>query len=273
VFGPGDDRLQTPRPRRSEDTGKRKLPSYNQQSAVDGKFAVTCAVATTQAGDKPGDLFALVDMAKENAGGTFDAVLADSGFSDYETLRAMEEEREETFHVPDKRQEVEDSGETARGAYDKSKFTATEDGTMMTCPKGMAMQIAHETHFDDGHTERTFVGTGCAGCPSRSACTKAKDGKRHVSYDSREPFRDVMRERLRSSEGREAYRRRQGIVESNHGHDQKNLGWRQHHLRGLPKATLEFQLLRLAGNIGKIARYKARELLALAGGVPGYAGA
>jgi hypothetical protein len=41
----------------------------------------------------------------------------------------------------------------------------------------------------------------------------------------------------------------------------------------LPKATLEFQLLRLAGNIGKIARYKARELLALAGGVPGYAGA
>jgi len=135
------------------------------------------------------------------------------------------------------------------------------------------MQIAHETHFDDGHTERTFVGTGCAGCPSRSACTKAKDGKRHVSYDSREPFRDVMRERLRSSEGREAYRRRQGIVESNHGHDQKNLGWRQHHLRGLPKATLEFQLLRLAGNIGKIARYKARELLALAGGVPGYAGA
>ena len=75
------------------------------------------------------------------------------------------------------------------------------------------------------------------------------------------------------AEGREAYRRRQGIVESYHGHDQKNLGWRQHRLRGLPKATLEFQLLRLAGNIGKIARYKARELLALAGGVPGYAGA
>ena len=90
MFGPGDDRLQTPRPRRAEDTGKRKLPSYNQQSAVDGKFAVTCAVATTQAGDKPGDLFAMVDMAKENAGGTFDAVLADSGFSDYETLRVIQ---------------------------------------------------------------------------------------------------------------------------------------------------------------------------------------
>jgi hypothetical protein len=60
-------------------------------------------------------------------------------------------------------------------------------------------------------------------------------------------------------------------VEPNHGHDQKNLGWRQHHLRGLPKAALEFQLLRLAGNIGKIARYKAHEFLAMTEGFTWYA--
>ena len=250
---------------------RRILPSYNQQSAVDGSFGITCAVATTQTGDVPCDLFAMVDAAQTNAGKSFESVLADSGFSDYETLRAMEEDRDEIFHVPDKRQEVVDSGETARGEYDKSKFTASEDGTTMTCPEGKAMQMAREERFDDGHTERTFVGVECAECPVRSACTKAKDGKRRVSYDSREPFRETMRERLRSSEGREAYRRRQGIVESNHGHDQKNLGWRQHHLRSLPKATLEFQLLRLAGNIGKIARYKAREFLAMAGGMPAHA--
>lgn len=250
---------------------RRILPSYNQQSAVDGTFGVTCAVATTQAGDKPDDLFSMVDAAKENAGGSFDTVLADSGFSDYETLRAMEEDREETFHVPDKRQEVVDSGETARGAYDKSKFQVGNDGLSMICPEGKDMHIASESRFDDGHIERIFVGTGCAECPNRAACTKSKDGKRRVSYDSREPFRDIMRERLHDSAGREAYRRRQGIVESNHGHDQKNLGWRQHHLRSLPKAALEFQLLRLAGNIGKIARYKARELMAMAGGSYCYA--
>jgi transposase len=250
---------------------RRILPSYNQQSAVDGSFGITCAVATTQSGDVPADLFSLVDAAEANAGKPFVSVLADSGFSDYETLRAMEEDRDEAFHVPDKMQEVVDSGETARGEYDKSRFSANEDGTAMTCPKGKAMQMAGEKHFEDGHTERTFVGLGCAECPVRSACTKAKDGKRQVSYDSREPFREVMRERLRSTEGREAYRQRQGIVESNHGHDQKNLGWRQHHLRSLPKAELEFQLLRLAGNIGKIARYKAHEFLAMAGGMPNYA--
>jgi hypothetical protein len=36
---------------------------------------------------------------------------------------------------------------------------------------------------------------------------------------------------------------------------------------------LEFQLLRLAGNIGKIARYKAREFFAMAAGMPHCAGA
>jgi hypothetical protein len=247
---------------------RRILPSYNQQSAVDGKYGVTCAVSTTQAGDAPGDLFAMVDTAEENTGKTFESVLADSGFSDYETLRAMEDDREETFHVPDKRQEVVDSGETARGEYDKSKFKVSENGAIMTCPQEKAMRMIREERFDDGHVERMFVGEGCAECPARSACTKSKNGNRHVSYDSREPFRDVMRERLRSPKGREAYRQRQGIVEPNHGHDQKNLGWRQHHLRGLPKATLEFELLRLAGNIGKIARYKAHEFLAMAGGFP-----
>jgi hypothetical protein len=59
-----------------------------------------------------------------------------------------------------------------------------------------------------------------------------------------------------------------GIVESNHGQDQKHLGWRHHHLCSLLKATLAFQLLRLAGNIGKIAWYKAREFFAMAAGMP-----
>jgi hypothetical protein len=122
------------------------------------------------------------------------------------------------------------------------------------------MTVLKATTHDDGHTETVFKGTMCGECPVRSDCTSAKDGHRSVRFDSREPYREEMRERLRSEEGREAYRKRQGIVESTHGHDQKNLGWRQHHLRGLKKARGEFLLIRIASNIGKIARYKARQL-------------
>ena len=73
--------------------------------------------------------------------------------------------------------------------------------------------------------------------------------------------RKIMREKLRSDNGREVYMSRQGIVEPVHGDDQKNKGWRQHHMRGLAKASLEFMLIRIGSNLGKIARYRARELL------------
>jgi transposase len=235
------------------------VPSYNHQSAVDGEYGITCAVRTTQTGDQPGDLFGLVDEAAKNAGGNFENVLADSGFSDYETLEKMETERDETYHVPDRRNDVTESGETARGDYDKSMFVMNEDGAMI-CPQGKAMKVQTTSRHDDGHTVTIFIGTGCASCPVCSQCTKAKDGVRRVTYDSREPYREVMRERLRSEEGREAYRKRQGIVEPTHGHDQKNIGWKQHFLRGHPKASAEFILIRLAQNVGKIARYKAAEL-------------
>jgi len=250
---------------------RRSVPSYNHQSAVDDRYGVTVAVATRQTVDRPEDLFELVDAAETNAGKAFETVLADSAFSDYESLRRMEEDRRETFLVPDKRQEVVDRGEPVRGEYDKSKFQANPEGTTMRCPQGKAMRLIHEKCFEDGHAERVFAGMGCEECPLRSACTKSKDGKRRVVYDTREPYREMMRERLRSPEGRETYRKRQGIVEPLHGHDQKNLGWRQHYLRGLAKAALEFLLVRMARNIGKIARYKARELLAMDGGTQWWA--
>jgi len=57
--------------------------------------------------------------------------------------------------------------------------------------------------------------------------------------------------------------KRQGIAEPLHGDDQKNRGWRQHHLRGLSKASLESVLIRIATNLGKIVRYRAAEIMAL----------
>ena len=72
-----------------------------------------------------------------------------------------------------------------------------------------------------------------------------------------------MREKLRTDKGREIYMKRQGIVEAGHGNDQHNKGWRQHLLRGKAKAALEFMLIRIGSNLGKIARYRRTELLAM----------
>jgi len=236
----------------------RSLPSYNHQSAVDGTYGVTCAVKSEVEPDKADDLLELVDKAKENTGGKHENVTADSAFCDYETLQEVEEEREENFLLPDKRFETAEKDNGTKGKYDSSHFEAGEDGVII-CPEGQAMKLKTVTSYEDGHTLSIYEGTGCGGCIFHNKCTKGKN--RTIAIDSREPYREIMREKLRSDNGREVYMARQGIVEPVHGDDQKNKGWRQHHLRGLAKASLEFMLIRIGSNLGKIARYRAQELL------------
>ncbi len=237
----------------------RSLPSYNHQSAVDGKLGVVVAVSTTDESDKPADLFALVDRAKDNAEQGHENVLADPGFCDYETLKKAECEREEEYYLPDRRFAVTEDGATSRGKYDGSNFEK-KDGKVF-CPEGKPMELKTVNSLGEGNTLSIYEGQECQSCPRRQKCTKGN--KRTIAVDSREPFREHMREKLRSDHGRETYMKRQGIVEPVHGDDQKNKGWTQHHLRGKTKAALEFMLVRIATNLGKIVRYRAMRLMAV----------
>lgn len=241
----------------------RSVPSYNHQCAVDEAYGVTVAIKTTSKNDGSKDLFDLVDDAKKNAGDSHKNVLADSGFCDYGALEEMETKREEEFYVPDKRfkqaaSSDDDNGKT--GKYDKSSFKEDEEG-IVRCPAGKEMEVQRVTSSEEGHTQTVYRGNRCGECPQREKCTTGEF--RTITVDSREPFREKMRERLRSDEGREIYMKRQWLVEAGNGHDQKNRGWRQHSLRGDAKCALEFCLMRIGANLNKIILHKAQELLAM----------
>lgn len=238
----------------------RSLPSYNHQSAIDGSYGVTCAVKTEDRCDGELDLLELVDKAKENGGEEHENVMADSAFGGYEVYQEVEQqERSEEFYVPDTRFATAEKGETEREKFDGSRFAKREDGTVI-CPAGQPMTLKAERQEGD-HTLRIYAGTGCEGCPLRENCTSGK--QRTLSVDSREPLREQMRQKLRTDRGREIYMKRQGIVEAGHGNDQHNKGWRQHLLRGKAKAALEFMLVRIGSNLGKIVRYRAAEAPAI----------
>lgn len=234
-------------------------PSYNHQSAVDGKYGVTTAVGTTQSGDSPEDLEVIVDASNANTGGSHKRVSADSGFCSYEMLVNIEE-RPEEFYVPDKRFEQSKKDPEGKKKYGPEDFHRDEEGNY-TCPAGHRMH--HEGRFDgaDGARFDRYLGTACEACLMKAKCTKA--AVRSLQVDTREPYRRKMREKLRSDEGREVYMKRQGLVEPGHGDDQKNRKWKQHHLRGLEKATAEFVLVRIAANLAKIIKFKTDELLAM----------
>jgi transposase len=237
------------------------VPSYNHQSASDGLCGVVCAVQTTQENDRPKDLLPLVDQVKANTGGEHATVIADCGFNSYEVMQTIEEQRTEEFYVPDRLFETSKTEEEGKGEYSLDRFERDEDGGIR-CPQGHEMKQTRRETFEDGHHVDIWEGTACEQCAHRDKCTR--QAKRRISVDSREKFRIRMREKLLSDKGREIYMKRQGIAEPVHGDDQKNRGWRQHHLRHMAKAAGEFVLIRIATNLRKIVKYRSQEFLALA---------
>lgn len=239
----------------------RSMPSYNHISSVDGQFGVTVAVKTKDSCDCSEDLFDLVEKSKENTkNNEIKNVLADPSFVDYPALEKMEEMKE-NFFVPDKRFEVTEKEETSKGKYDKSNFKFNDKGDLI-CPEGKKMDHKWTKKINDSKYEERLFECSCSrDCPNREMCTKSE--KRKIVVDGREVLREKMRDKLRSDNGREIYIKRQGIVEPGHGNDQKNKGWIQHNLRGTAKATLEFLLVRIGDNLGKIVKYRGNEALAI----------
>lgn len=233
----------------------RSVPSYNHQSAVDGKYGITIATETrADAFDHSRHLLPLVDKATENAGGRFEKVMADSGFCDFEVLGEVQS-RPERFYLPDR----DFRKKTGKGGkYTQNAFTRTESGAVY-CPAGLPMGSHGVNRTKAGVTVQVYRATACPTCPKKSKCTSGK--VRSVAIDPRQEVRDTMRARLRTAEGRETYMKRQGIIEPVHGHDQKNLGWRQHHLRGIEKAHNELMLVRIGSNLKKMALYRADQVV------------
>ncbi len=236
-------------------------PSYTHQSAADEKYGVVTAVQTTQGSDNPDDLLKVVDASNENTGGEHENVSADCGFCSYDILEKVEEQRDEEFYVPDPRFENSKKDATDKKRYGLEDFTKDAEGNY-TCPAGEAMKYVGVVKNSQGDGVEKYIGTGCGECPLKGKCTKGK--QRSLYVDLREGYREKMREKLSSEKGREIYMKRQGLVEPLHGDDQKNKGWKQHHLRGLEKATGEFILLRIATNLAKIIKYKSDEAFMLA---------
>jgi len=240
----------------------RSRPAYNHQTARDDKCGVVMAVGTSLSGDKADDLLPLVDQSVQNGGQHHEEVTADSGLGSYKNLEKFEA-RPEDFHVPDTRFESSKS-ETAEGKkYSQARFHKDENGDYV-CPAGRKMEFVRRIKSSDKSSYvDVYECSSCWNCTVKGQCTKAE--KRQIMIDIREPLREKMRQKLRSEKGREIYMKRQGLIESIHGDDQKNRGWIQHLLRGSEKAKGEFLLIRIVQNISCMIKHRSDQILEWAG--------
>lgn len=238
----------------------RVLPSYNHQSAVDGKYGIVCAVNTKNNHDQPDDLFLLVHQAMANTKGEFKNVMADSAFGSYDVYERITNDQSETteYFIPNMRYSAQKSNRR-NGAYEYEKFKMN-DNSDLVCPEGKVVKYLR-TAKKNGRMQNIYKCYDCPGCPVHDKCTKLE--YRHIHVDVRLKYLQEMRSKLDSDRGREIYSKRKGIVEPVHGDDQKNRNWIQHHLRSLKKATGEFLLMRIGTNLRKIVKYGNKEQLAM----------
>ena len=94
--------------------------------------------------------------------------------------------------------------------------------------------------------------------PSELIVALGREGKQALSVDAEQhPHTAVMDARLKTPEGKAAYRKRKWIVEAPNGWIKSVLGFRQFSLRGLDKVKAEFKLVCLALNLRRMCSLRA----------------
>jgi len=99
----------------------------------------------------------------------------------------------------------------------------------------------------------------CNGCPVRGVCNKSQGNRIiRVNHRSRE-LRKAANELLVSERGHSHRKKRSVEVESVFGQIKQNRHFRRFSLRSLPKVNIEFGLIAIAHNLGKLYSYLVRE--------------
>lgn len=94
--------------------------------------------------------------------------------------------------------------------------------------------------------------------PSELIVALGREGKQDLQIDAEQyPHTVAMDAKLKTPEGRAAYRKRKWIVEAPNGWIKNVLGFRQFSLRGLEKVQAEFKLVCLALNLRRMSGMRA----------------
>ena len=232
-------------------------PSYNCQVSVTEEQVIVGAEVVVDGNDRK-QLVPMIEETEEVAEEDVEEVVADSGYGSYDNYEYLSDKKKEGY-IPDQYFEKDKNGEYIRSEmrYHKENFIYDKKNNKYICPEGKELRFYKDRDSDKGVMKRRqsiYKGTECYYCGVKRECTKAE--YRTIAREKREELRDEMRQRLKTEEGKEKYKKRLHIVESIFGHLKYNLGYKRFLLRTLEKVRGEFKLMCIGYNLKKIFRYK-----------------
>jgi transposase len=229
--------------------GRLIRPCYNGQLAVDSQCQVIVACDLTSCEVDYDQLVPMVEQIEMNLDELPGSVSADSGYASYDNLEYLPG-REILGLIPDQMLKIEEAGKNKY--FTRNKFVYDADLDRYTCPAGKLLTHQNRQKKEDGTFTERYMSkeSDCAACSLKSKCTKAK--KRFVSRNPREYLFEEMRLLLKTPVGKALYKLRKITVEPVNGDIKYNKGFHEFRLRSLKKARIEFVLMSIAHNIGKI---------------------
>ncbi len=180
-------------------------PSHNGQIAVDDKDQVIVAADVSQNATDHAEFEPMVEQVERNLRALPDKSTADAGYSSYDNLEYAERKKLDMY-MPDNFLEALDEKEEGEKRYHKSNFRYDETRDTYICPEGKELNRWAEQKREGKPPLIVYRGESCRECPVRERCTRGET--RTISRDGREPLMEAMRQKLRSGEGKQIYKKR-----------------------------------------------------------------
>lgn len=233
-------------------------PGYNVQVGTENGFVVSY-----QLYPNPTDTLTLMphlERFKKSYGRLPLSIIADKGYGSYENYRDLENyEVESLIKYP--HWELEKKKRSKKYRYRTWQFAYDEDRDELTCPEGHRLTFVKEKRrWNWSRSEklisRIYRCNDCPQCRYQALCTNREYRTVEINPDRIRLYRKA-RDRLKTQEGWDLYRRRGPEVETVFGQIKGNQRFRRFNTWGKQTTSCEWGLHMIGYNLKNIARKRA----------------
>lgn len=189
----------------------------------------------------------MLKQAKALGDSQFEELLLDAGYFADGVIKATLDE-DVSLLCPEKTQSKR-KGKAKYFSKDQFRYDAASDSYI--CPAGEQLIFLDKRNSEE---KRHYSNAPCQTCLLKEQCTPSKRG-RMVKRTHSDEMKEALREIMKHPQAREAFSKRQAMVEPVFGYLRQVQGLNRFRRKGLGGARVEFGLHLLAYNISRILAY------------------
>jgi transposase len=227
-------------------------PAYNLQLAVEGEYIVGLDISSERS--DMATLIPLLERMERNSGKKHENVTTDAGYESEENYKILKS-RNQTAYIKPANYERSKKRKYKTNAYLRENMPYDSVTDTYTCPQGKIFSYIYTTKRKSSSgfesTITIYECQGCADCPQKKLCTRAKGNRRiHVSKD----FIALRKEslaRITSDKGKVLRLNRSIQSEGAFGVLKQDYGFKRFLRRGATNVFTEATIFAIAYNINK----------------------